>query len=219
MSAWEELRWKTTGVLGRFLLRLWAGSSRIRVIGEEEYLKCKAQKKRVIFIVWHGRLFLAPFFFRKRGIYALVSPSRDGEIIARIASGWGFRIIRGSGSHSMVRAWLEMKNRLREGAELIIIPDGPRGPDRVFKPGGLKLAQETGAILQPFSFSASRKRFLRSWDHFLFFYPFSKVIAVYGRPITIDPAADEENFERARLEVERALTALDAAADSHFVKR
>jgi lysophospholipid acyltransferase (LPLAT)-like uncharacterized protein len=219
MPAWEEFRWKTAGMLGRLLLRLWAGSSRIRVIGEDNYLRCKAQKKPVIFLVWHGRLFLAPYFFRKRGIFALVSPSRDGEIIARIASGWGFRIIRGSGSHSMVRAWLEMKNRLRAGAQLIIIPDGPRGPDRVFKPGGLKLAQETGAILQPFSFSASRKRLLKSWDRFLLFYPFSKIVAVYGSPITVDPAMDEGSFERARLEVERALTALDASADSHFEKR
>jgi len=218
MSVWEKLRWKTTGVLGRLLLRFWAGSSRVEVIGEEDYQRLKAAGRPVILLVWHGRLFLAPHFFRKRGIYALVSPSRDGEMIARIASGWGFRIIRGSGSHSMVRAWLEMKNKLREGAELIIIPDGPRGPDRVFKPGGLKLAQETGAILQPFSFSASKKKFLRSWDRFLFFYPFSRVVAVYGRPITVDPAMDEEGFERTRLEVEKALTALDAAADSHFVK-
>jgi lysophospholipid acyltransferase (LPLAT)-like uncharacterized protein len=219
MSAWEKLRWKATGNLGRFLLRLWAKSSRIQVIGEEEYLKVKAERKSVILLVWHGRLFLAPYFFRKRGIYALVSPSRDGEIIARIASGWGFRIIRGSGSHSMVRAWLEMKDRLRQGADLIIIPDGPRGPDRVVKPGGLKLAQETGAILQPFSFSASKRKFLRSWDRFLIFYPFSRVVAVYGTPIRVDPALDEVGFERTRVEVEKALTALDAAADSHFVKK
>jgi lysophospholipid acyltransferase (LPLAT)-like uncharacterized protein len=218
MSVWEKLRWKTTGILGRFLLRLWAKSSRIQVIGEEGYLRVKAERKSVILLIWHGRLLLVPYFFRKRGIYGLVSPSRDGEIIARIGSGWDFRVIRGSGSHSMVRAWLEMKNKLREGAELIIIPDGPRGPDRVFKPGGLKLAQETGAVLQPFSFSASKKKFLRSWDRFLLFYPFSRVVAVYGRPITVDPAIDEEGFERTRLEVEKALTALDADADSHFEK-
>ncbi len=130
-----------------------------------------------------------------------------------------FRCLAGCVAACGFRAWLEMKNKLREGAELIIIPDGPRGPDRVFKPGGLKLAQETGAILQPFSFSASRKRFLKSWDRFLFFYPFSRIVAVYGKPIKADPAMDEEWFERARLEVEKALTALDAAADSHFVKK
>jgi len=218
MSAWEELRWKTIGVLGRFILRLWARSSRIQVIGEEEYLRIKAEGRPVIILVWHGRLLLAPYFFRKRGVYALVSPSRDGEIIARIASGWGFRIIRGSGSHSMVRAWLEMKSRLREGAELIIIPDGPRGPDRVFKPGSLKLAQETGAILQPFSFSAQKKKFLRSWDRLLIFSPFSRIAAVYGSPIRVEPAMDEEGFERTRAEVERALTALDAEADFRFEK-
>ncbi len=217
MSAWEELRWRTVGLLGRFLIRLWALSCRIRVVGEENYLAAKRGGKPIIHLVWHGRLFFVPYFFRRRGLYALVSPSRDGEIIARIAGGWGFRIIRGSGSHSMVRAWQEMKSKLQEGAELIIVPDGPRGPNRIFKPGGLKLAQETGASLLPFSFSASKKKFLRSWDRFLFFYPFSRLVALYGSPITAPVMpADEAEFERARLEIEKALTLLDAQADAFF---
>jgi lysophospholipid acyltransferase (LPLAT)-like uncharacterized protein len=218
MSVGEELRWRTVGFLGRAVIRLWAGSSRIRVFGEDDYAKAKELGKPIILLIWHGRLFLAPYFFRRRGILALVSPSEDGEIIARITLGWGFKIIRGSGSHSIVRAWLEMKNELEKGGELIIVPDGPRGPARKLKPGCLKLARETGALLVPFSFSASRKRFLKSWDRFLFFFPFSRIAAVYGRPLTAGDAADEAGQERDRLRVEEALTALDAQADGYFEK-
>jgi lysophospholipid acyltransferase (LPLAT)-like uncharacterized protein len=216
MPAWQKLRWKILGFLGRFILRLWAKTSRIRVLGEEEYRKLKQAGKPVILLLWHGRLMLAPYFFRNRGISALVSPSRDGEIIARIALGWRFRVVRGSGSHTMVRAWVEMRQDLRKGGELIIIPDGPRGPDRVLKPGCLKLAQDAGALLVPWSFSSSRKKHLKSWDRFLFFYPFSRIVSIYGKPITVSPALDEAEFESERQRIEMALKALDAEADAHF---
>ncbi|OGD12140.1 MAG: hypothetical protein A2Y86_02100 [Candidatus Aminicenantes bacterium RBG_13_62_12] len=216
MPAWQKLRWKILGFLGRFILRLWAKTSRIRVLGEEEYRKLKQAGKPVILLLWHGRLMLAPYFFRNRGISALVSPSRDGEIIARIALGWRFRVVRGSGSHTMVRAWVEMRQDLRRGGELIIIPDGPRGPDRVLKPGCLKLAQDTGALLVPWSFSSSRKKYLKSWDRFLLFYPLSRIVSIYGKPITVSPALDEAEFESERQRIEMALKALDAEADAHF---
>jgi len=216
MSVWEKLRWKSLGVLGRFVLRAWARSSRIKVIREDEYRKAKQAGKPIILVIWHGRLMLAPYFFRNRRISALVSPSRDGEIIAQIAQGWRFRILRGSGSHSMVRAWVEMRQDLKKCGELIIIPDGPHGPDRQLKPGCLKLAQDTGAVLIPWSFSASRRKFLRSWDRFLFFLPFCRIVAIYGKPISVSPAMDEAEFETERKRVERVLNLLDAEADSHF---
>jgi lysophospholipid acyltransferase (LPLAT)-like uncharacterized protein len=218
MSAWTKLRWNAVGILGRAVLRIWGISCRTRVLGEEEYLRLRKENKPVIFLTWHGRLLIIPYFFRNRGVSALVSPSRDGEILARIGSRWGYRVYRGSGSHSMVRAWLEMKKELREGGELIIIPDGPRGPNRELKPGCLKLAQETGALLVPFSFSASRRKFLKTWDSFLFYYPFSRIVAVYGDPIAVDPVLDEEGLERERRRVERLLKELDSLADRQFEK-
>jgi lysophospholipid acyltransferase (LPLAT)-like uncharacterized protein len=218
MSLWARLRWKAVGFLGRALLRLWAGTCRIAVVGDQEYRRLKREGKAVILLIWHGRLLLALYFFRRRGIAALVSPSKDGEIIARIASGWGFRILRGSSSHAVVGAWNEMKRELCQGGELIIIPDGPKGPDRVLKPGCLKLAQETGAFLVPFSFSASRKKLLGSWDHFLLFYPFSRLVGVSGQPLQVAASLDEQGFEKERLKLESLLSDLDAIADRYFEK-
>lgn len=216
MTSLQNLRWQAIGALGRRLLAVWLRTCRISVRGFEDYAKARREGRPVIFLIWHGRLLFVPYFFRKRGVAALVSPSKDGEIIARIGQGWGFRLIRGSSSHSIVRAWGDMVRDLKQGGELIIIPDGPRGPNRQLKAGAIKLARATGALLVPFSFSASRKRFLKSWDRFLIVYPFSRIAAIYGKPIAVPAGADEEAMEARRRDVEHALDDLDAEADGYF---
>ena len=218
MSAWQELRLNAIALLGRILLRLWSISCPVKVLGEEEYRSLRSKKKPVIFLVWHGRLLFVPCFFRGRGVGALISPSRDGEILVRIGPSWGYKFFRGSSSHSIVRAWVEMKKELLNGGELIIVPDGPRGPARKLKAGCLKLARETGAVLVPFSYSASRKKFLKSWDQFLFYFPFSKVVAIYGNAITVPPPRDEQQAEQERARIESLLIELDAEADRYFAK-
>lgn len=204
------------GLLGRWILWTWAKSTRITVHGEDAYLELRANKKPVVLLIWHGRICLVPFFFRKRNIMPLISPSEDGEIVARIMSGWGYKILRGSGSHVIVKAWGTMVKELQQGGEVLIVPDGPKGPNRKMKIGALKLARQTGAYLMPFSFSTSRKKFLNSWDSFLMFYPFRKVVAVYGNPITIPPNLNDNELEDERKRIEKLLVDLDEKADRYF---
>ena len=216
MSLRKNIRWWLVGYLGKCLFWLWSKSVRLTVLGEETYRALRKQGKAVVFLVWHGRIYIVPYFFRKRNIMPLVSPSEDGEIPAQIMARWGYKILRGSGSHAVIRAWNVMKQELQEGGEVIIVPDGPKGPGYTMKMGGIKLAHETGACLVPFSFSASRKNILSSWDRFLIAKPFSRVIAIYGDPITIDPSLDAEGLEKERERIEHILNDLDTRADSHF---
>lgn len=202
--------------MGKVILWKWAKSSRIKILGEESYRDLRRQGKPVIFLVWHGRIFFVPYFFRRRKIMPLISPSKDGEIAARIMSGWGYRILRGSGSHAILKVWTIMKKELRSGGEVIIVPDGPSGPDRKIKLGGLKLAQETGAVLVPFTFSTSRKKFLKSWDNFLMFYPFSRIVSIYGEPIHIDPGLKGDELEKERQRIEQLMIQLDEKADRFY---
>lgn len=216
MSLLSKIRWFLVGFLGKRVLWLWAKSAKMTILGREEYQELRRAGKPVIFLVWHGRIFLVPFFFRRRGIMPLVSPSRDGEIVARIMSRWGYNIIRGSSSHAIIKAWNQMKGELQKGGELIIVPDGPRGPNRKIKLGGLKLAQETGAYLVPFTFSPSRKKVLRSWDNFLLFYPFSKVVAIYGKPFLVDSSLKDDELESERQKIENFMIQLDYKADRYY---
>jgi lysophospholipid acyltransferase (LPLAT)-like uncharacterized protein len=216
MSFFRKLRWNLIGILGKLALWIWAKSTRMKIIGQERYKELRDKGKAVIFLVWHGRIFIVPYFFRKRGIMPLISPSKDGEFPAQIMSRWGYRNLRGSSSHAVIRVWNRMKNELKKGGEVIIVPDGPRGPDREMKLGGIKLAQETGAVLVPFTFSTSRKKFLKSWDKFLIFYPFTKVVAVYGPPMNVDPALKDDALEKERQKIERVLIELDEKADRFY---
>jgi len=216
MSLREKIKWKLVGVIGKFVLWLWASSTRIKVVGEERYQKLREEGKPVIILVWHSRIFIVPYFFRQRGILPLISPSKDGEIPAQIMSRWGYRILRGSSSHVIKSAWNTMKKELRNRGEVIIVPDGPRGPNRRFKLGGLKLAQDTGAYLVPFTFSTSKKIVLKSWDQFLMFYPFSRIVALYGDPIAVSPNLKADELERECLRLEHVLNQLDDEVNKFF---
>lgn len=216
MSILKNIRWKIIGTFGRAILWLWAKSTRMTVLGEEDYLKLRSEQKPVVLLVWHSRILIVPFFFRRRGIMPLISPSKDGEIAASIMSGWGYKILRGSGSHPIIKIWNEMKKELKRGGELLIVPDGPRGPNRKMKAGGIKLAHETGAYLVPFSFSTSKKKYLNSWDNFLMFYPFSKGIAIYGKPICLDSNMETDELEKERQRIEHLLVELDNKADHYY---
>jgi len=216
MALFKELKWGLTGAFGKAALWLLAKSARMEIFGRESYEELRRRGRPVILLVWHGRILLAPYFFRKRGIMALVSPSQDGEIVVRIVQRWGYKISRGSSSHSIIRAWFEMKKELEAGGEVLIVPDGPRGPARVLKPGCLKLAQQTGAALVPFTFSASRTRRLHSWDRFLLFRPFSRVRVVLGSPMDVDPSLKGEALEEERRRIEKILVDLDDGTDAVF---
>jgi lysophospholipid acyltransferase (LPLAT)-like uncharacterized protein len=215
MSVFSEIKWRFVGFLGKLMLGVWTMSARLKVVGEGPYQELRDQDKPVVLLIWHGRLLVVPYLFKKRGILALISPSEDGEILARIVEGWG-KVLRGSSSHSIVKAWSVMRKELDGGGEVIIVPDGPKGPNRKMKLGALKLSQQSGAYLVPFTFAAARKKTLSSWDNFLIFYPFTRVIALFGEPILVDPKLRGDNLEKERQRIEEILLNLDDEAANHL---
>lgn len=212
----HKVRHNLTGIFGKWILWLWAKSARTTVMGTEQYKELRKEKKPVIILIWHGRIFFAPYFFRRRGIMPLVSPSEDGEIIAQIITRWGYKALRGSSSHSIIKAWHEMKRELEKGGELIIVPDGPRGPGRKMKLGAVKLAKETGAYLVPFTFSSRKRKTLKSWDSFLIPRPFTRFVAIYGNPISVESNLNNKEMKGKCKEVEEYMIELDQKADSFF---
>jgi lysophospholipid acyltransferase (LPLAT)-like uncharacterized protein len=78
------------------------------------------------------------------------------------------------------------------------------------------LARDTGAYLVPFTFSSSKKKTLRSWDNFLIPKPFSRVVAIFGEPLTIALELTEDELERERQKLESHFVRLDNEADLYF---
>jgi len=219
MSFRKKLEQTAIDRLGRPLVALWMKTLRLSVEGERAYRALRRAGKPVVIIVWHGKIFSPPYIFRRRGIMPLVSPSQDGELIARLIDNWGYKVIRGSGSHMMKRAWIYLKRELEAGGEVLIVADGPKGPDRVLKMGSIKLAAETGALLVPYTFAAARKKVFCSWDRFEVPHPFTRAAVVYGEPIEIPRGLDAEGLERERQRVEKILVEFDRAADARWTLR
>src|SRR5262245_4977498 len=87
----------------------------------------------VVYAVWHGRILLLPWLYGRRPVRVLASRSRDGELITRYLERFGIGAERGSSSRGGAAALLRLARWLRRGREVVVVPDGPRGPAEIVK--------------------------------------------------------------------------------------
>ncbi|MDY6855202.1 MAG: lysophospholipid acyltransferase family protein [Thermodesulfobacteriota bacterium] len=177
--------------------------------------------KSVIVVFWHGRLLMVPMLFKRykeRKAYGLTSHHNDGEIIARSTRLLGYETIRGSTGKGGFSALRKMIRILRSGSDLTFAPDGPKGPRYKVQRGVIELARLSGAPIIPMAFSSSKKKILNTWDAFLFPFPFSRGVFVWGDPISIENTNDEEYLKDKRRLVEERLISITNMADSYFKK-
>ncbi len=168
----------------------------------------------MILTFWHGRIFMATYYFRKRGIVVMSSRNRDGEYIARVIEQFGYRAARGSSSRGSRGATIECLRAIQNGRDLGITIDGPRGPRYVAKPGAAYLARKSGNPVVPFNISVEKKWVMRSWDHFQIPRPFSRAIVLIGNPIYVDANATEEQMDAVEIQIQRSLDNLRDRSDS-----
>ena len=167
----------------------------------------------MIFAVWHSRILLLPVLYAGRRIRVLASRSRDGELAARFVQRFRLEAVRGSSSRGGREALRELVRSLRGGWDVVVVPDGPRGPAEVVKPGVIALAAWSGAPIVPLAVGASAEWRARSWDGFRVPRPGARLVVRFGEPVRVDATGDAAARERARADLEARLAALAAAVD------
>lgn len=169
------------------LVKIWASTFKYRQINFYNYFDLKKQGQKVIFSIWHGELFPLIYLHQKEKIIALVSPSKDGELIAQVLFRFGFSLARGSSSRSGVRALVALIRKFKKDPQDIVITvDGPRGPRHQVKEGIFYLAYKLNLPILPVRVKLSNKYvFKKSWDKFYLPLPFSQCQVVYGEPFWI----------------------------------
>jgi lysophospholipid acyltransferase (LPLAT)-like uncharacterized protein len=167
----------------------------------------------IIYAMWHGRILLLPFLYGSRRARVLASRSRDGELVARYVAWFGLEAVRGSSSRGGGEALRMLARSLKQGREVVVVPDGPRGPAQVAKAGIVTLARVSGAAIVPVAVGASAEWRLRSWDSFRIPLPFSRCVARFGEPIYVPRIADRRQEEAVRAGLEAALLALTRSVD------
>ena len=163
----------------------------------------------MIWAFWHNRILAAPVpsrrFLPSRQGAVLTSPSRDGAIIAATMKCFGVDSVRGSSSRRGGPALRELTSWLNSGNDVVITPDGPRGPRYRIQPGLLKLAQITGSPILPVRFLLSSFWSLKSWDRFRIPKPFSTVTMILEPLATIPAGLNETEFAEALSRLEHTL--------------
>lgn len=203
------MRWLTA--LGYWLLQIWARTLRFELEDRAGVVDAPPNE-RYIGALWHNRLLLLPFILRRylpqrRGA-ALISASRDGAILADLVERFGYDTVRGSSSRKGASAIRQLGEVIAGGHDVVITPDGPRGPAYVLGQGIIYLAQQSGTQVVPIDMEYSSSWRVKSWDRFILPKPFSRVRVIFDRPHRVAATITESEFETERLRLQEAMLAL-----------
>ena len=159
-----------------------------------------------VYVFWHRALLLAAYRYRNLGIRILISPSFDGELIARLVERLGFFPVRGSSSRGGATGLIALIRARQAGYKVAITADGPRGPVYLAKPGAAAAAQRAGSTASCFHLHPRSAWLLRSWDRFLIPKPFSHVRVSWQAPVALsETLAPEEATAMVQAALDQAV--------------
>jgi lysophospholipid acyltransferase (LPLAT)-like uncharacterized protein len=193
------------------LFKIWASTLRFE-IDDRAGILGQPVEQNFIGALWHNRLLIYPTvlrrFFPNRPGAALISASRDGDLLADAIKRFGFDVVRGSSSRMGAGAIMQLSEVLVSHRDVVITPDGPRGPVYGIGPGIIFLAQKTGVAVLPMNVEYSSCWRVKSWDRFIVPKPFSRIRTIIGPPHRVRSTSTDEEFETERLRLQNAMMSL-----------
>lgn len=213
MSLADRLLFYLLPRLASLLIRVLNRTLRIDLVGEEFPRALWARGGRLILAFWHDQLFLMVKSYHGPGAKILISASRDGELIARTMHCFGYGTVRGSSSRGGRAAFREMLEIASEPVDLVITPDGPKGPRHQVKDGVIQLARLSHRPIVPLAFACSRGHRFASWDRFLLPFPFGRGVFSFGQPLYYEADDTPDSF---RVRVQSAMDANVERAVEHL---
>lgn len=192
------------------LIRVWFATCKLSTRGEEQLVEMLAKGETAIAAFWHYSFLYFFYYFKKTSTSAavMVSASRDGEYIARVARILGHVPVRGSSNRGGIQALREMVKLLRQGKNSGIVADGSQGPARRVQPGCIFMASKSGRPIVPMAWAANRYFVFNSWDRTVIPLPFATIILYKGEPFYVPPDLSSNQIESYRLALEDRLNRL-----------
>jgi lysophospholipid acyltransferase (LPLAT)-like uncharacterized protein len=148
-----------------------------------------------VFACWHSELLISPQYYRKlfpkHKAGAIASSHKDGQIVSNTIKYFDIYPIEGSSSKGGVKALINSLSALKKGEDVLITPDGPRGPRFTVNDGIVALAQKSNLKIFTINYKSDKYWQLKSWDKFVIPKPFSK-IDIYTELLDIANIDNEE---------------------------
>ena len=190
------------------LILCYSWTFRLKIENDKDWMEYRRNGGVVLLCTWHQQFFSAIRPFKKYKTFnpsIMISQSKDGEIVAKMALRNGWDPVRGSSSKGGMGALKKMIANLKKKKLAVHIIDGPIGPSGIVKAGAIRLAHAANAVIVPLSVSAEKAWYFNSWDKFLLPKPFSKVFLRFGKMIKFDRVKDRESFEKQRKHLEEIM--------------
>ena len=158
------------------LLRMIYATLRYKSLTPQQQLTQLMSSTKNVCFLWHQHLAIAPGILRHmQNIHAVASPHSDGKLIGNIIQLMGHKVIWGSSNRSPTAAIKQIYQLLETGANIIITPDGPKGPAQQFNSNAHKIAARTNSNIILFACNTEQYLQLNSWDKMRIPLPFSTV--------------------------------------------
>ena len=182
------------GFIGKWLLRFLYGTSRWNIEGKHQINTMLSEGRSVIIATWHSHVLMTLMGLAGNKYYGLASLHKDAEIISIIGERLGWKFFRGSSTRGGKEVFKKMvDNMLTSNIVIAITPDGPRGPAKIPKPGVIRAAQKTNAVIFPASGQAKKFWKFKSWDTFYVGKPFSQIEYLIGDPLEFSATDDYDS--------------------------
>jgi len=218
-SVMQSILFWIVGKLGALILRAIMCTVRVRGEPAGHLPPLPGGATHAVYSIWHHSLLVFVYQYRNRGVYTIISEHRDGEYIARVAQEMGFHAARGSTTRGGGKALVRLRRAARQGHDVAVTVDGPRGPRETAQLGAIFLAQITGLPLVPAIAGLSRFWEIPSWDRFRIPKPFATSVVGFGEPIAVPRDVPADELEPYRKQLEVAMRTLQAELDEQMCPR
>lgn len=195
------------------IIDLLCRSLKIEIKNKDHIEKLRKENKNYIIAFWHGTMLIPWFIHRNEKNAALISKSRDGDLLAKVLRKWKYRVIRGSSSSGGDVALKIMIDYAKNNNSIAITPDGPRGPVKKMKAGAVITAKKSGLPLVLIGAGYNKKRILKNWDNFQIPSFFSKANIIYSEPVYVNADLDYNSTSEIINFCEEKLNELQAEAE------
>lgn len=185
----KEFKQNSLRFIGNFIIHfavtVLCKTLRVSLVNSYVVDNLEKANKNYVLVFWHGTMLLPWYLNRNKNFAALISKSKDGELLSKLLKYWNYNVIRGSSSVGGDVALGIMIDFAKHNSSIAITPDGPRGPALKLKAGAVITAKKSGLPIVLVGVGYKNKKILKSWDAFQVPHFFSKTKAVFSEPIYV----------------------------------
>ena len=213
----RKIRQDSLRYIGNYSLVMFASilCKTLRISYKNRNVFKELEEKRInyVLVFWHGSMLIPWFVHKKKDLVALISKSKDGDLLSNLLKYWDYTVVRGSSTEGGEVALGILIDYAKNNKSIVVTPDGPKGPRHKLKAGAVIASKRSGIPLILMAVGFKNKKHLRSWDKFEIPMLFSEAKIIYSDPIYVDKNLSYDETSKVIKKCEEELNELHADAN------